>query len=147
MFFKKCCLKVGGKLKWFPRAITLTRNPVNTQELAKEIARMSTASPGDVHLVLRCLPTVMSYFMNAGRPVHIDGLGSFFFKLSCAGRGVDTPEEVSRKQIKAIRIQFLPERQRTYGNRVIRPMVQDVELFSLDGEIEEKQEETDGNEE
>ena len=147
MYFKKCCLKIGGKLKWFPRAITLSSTPVNTQELAERIAEMSTASPGDVHLVLRCLPTVMSDFMNAGRPVHIDGLGSFFFKLSCAGRGVDTPEEVSRKQIKAIRIQFLPERQRTYGNRVIRPMVQDVELFSLDGAIEEKQEETDGNEE
>ena len=147
MFFKKSCLKVGGKLKWFPRAITLTRNPVSTQELAKEIALMSTASPGDVHLVLRCLPTVMSRFMNDGRPVHIEGLGSFFFKLSCAGRGVDTPEEVSREQIKAIRVQFLPERQGTYGRKVIRPMVQDVRLISLDGEAEENREEKSGNEE
>lgn len=147
MFFKKCCLKVGGKLKWFPRAVTLTRHPVDTQELAESIAEMSTASPGDVHLVLRSLPKVMSDFMNAGRPVHIDGLGSFHFKLSCAGRGVDTPEEVSRKQIKSIRIQFLPERQGTYGHKVIRPMVKDVELIPLDGEIEENREETSGNEE
>ena len=69
------------------------------------------------------------------------------FSLSCAGRGVDTPEEVSRKQIKSIRIQFLPERQGTYGRKIIRPMVKDVELIPLDGEIEENREETSGNEE
>lgn len=132
MFFKKSKLKVNGKTKWFPRAVIVSKRPANSDELARRIAQMSTASPGDVHLVLRSLPGVMAQIMNEGRTVHIDGLGSFFFKLSCAGRGVDTPEEVSRKQIKDIRVQFLPERQRTGGKKFGKPLTQNVELVDWD---------------
>lgn len=132
MFFKKSKLKVNGKTKWFPRAVIVSKRPVDSDELARRIAQMSTASTGDVHLVLRSLPSVMAQIMNEGRTVHIDGLGSFFFKLSCAGRGVDTPEEVSRKQIKDIRVQFLPERQRIDGKRFGKPLTQDVELVDWD---------------
>ncbi|MDM8336735.1 HU family DNA-binding protein [Mediterranea massiliensis] len=132
MFFKKSKLKVNGKTKWFPRAVIVSKRPADSDELARRIAQMSTASTGDVHLVLRSLPSVMAQIMNEGRTVHIDGLGSFFFKLSCAGRGVDTPEEVSRKQIKDIRVQFLPERQRIDGKRFGKPLTQDVELEDWD---------------
>lgn len=132
MFFKKSKLKVNGKTKWFPRAVIVSKRPADSDELARRIAQMSTASTGDVHLVLRSLPSVMAQIMNEGRTVHIDGLGSFFFKLSCAGRGVDTPEEVSRKQIKDIRVQFLPERQRIEGKRFGKPLTQDVELEDWD---------------
>ena len=132
MFFKKSKLRVNGKTKWFPRAVIVSKRPADSDELARRIAQMSTASTGDVHLVLRSLPSVMAQIMNEGRTVHIDGLGSFFFKLSCAGRGVDTPEEVSRKQIKDIRVQFLPERQRIDGKRVGKPLTQDVELVDWD---------------
>lgn len=132
MFFKKSKLKVNGKTKWFPRAVIVSKRPVDSDELARRIAQMSTTSTGDVHLVLRSLPSVMAQIMNEGRTVHIDGLGSFFFKLSCAGRGVDTPEEVSRKQIKDIRAQFLPERQRIDGKRFGKPLTQDVELEDWD---------------
>lgn len=132
MFFKKSKLKVNGKTKWFPRAVIVSKRPADSDELARRIAQMSTASTGDVHLVLRSLPSVMAQIMNEGRTVHIDGLGSFFFKLSCAGRGVDTPEEVSRKQIKDIRVQFLPERQRIDGKKFGKPLTQDVELMDWD---------------
>lgn len=132
MFFKKSKLKVNGKTKWFPRAVIVSKRPADSDELARRIAQMSTASTGDVHLVLRSLSSVMAQIMNEGRTVHIDGLGSFFFKLSCAGRGVDTPEEVSRKQIKDIRVQFLPKRQRIDGKRFGKPLTQDVELVDWD---------------
>ena len=66
MFFKKCRLKVGNAFKWFPRAVTLSRYPATTKDVAARIARMSTASPGDVHLVLTCLSTVMAQFMDEG---------------------------------------------------------------------------------
>lgn len=134
MFFKKCRLKVGDKFKWFPRAMTFTRHPATTKDVAARIARMSTASPGDVHLVLTCLPTVMAQFMDEGRPVHIDGLGSFHFKLSCAGRGVDTAEEVSRQQIRSIRVQFLPERVGK-GKNLRRPLTEGISLISWEGEV------------
>ena len=135
MFFKKCRLKIGDKFKWFPRAVTFTRYPATTKDVAARIARMSTASPGDVHLVLTCLPTVME-----GRPVHIDGLGSFHFKLSCAGRGVDSPDEVDRKQIKAVRVQFLPERQGR-GKQMRRPLTEGITLTEWGNLQEMKKEE------
>lgn len=131
MFFKKAKLKVGDKLKWFPRAVTFSNQPATVKEVAARISHMSTASPGDVYLVLSCLPKVMAQIMDEGRPVHIEGLGSFFFKLSCAGRGVDTPEEVSRKQIKAVRVQFLPERTGR-GKDIRRPLTEGVTLVDWD---------------
>ena len=133
MYFKKSKLKVGGKTKWFPRAVNFTRNPATTKEVAARIARMSTASPGDVHLVLTCLPTVMAQFMDEGRPVHIDGLGSFHFKLSCAGRGVDSPDEAGRHQIKSVRVQFLPERQGR-GKHIRRPLTEGIRIEELAAE-------------
>ena len=136
MFFKKSKLKVNGKTKWFPRAVIVSKRPADLNELARRIAQMSTASTGDVHLVLRSLPSVMAQIMNEGRTVHIDGLGSFFFKLSCAGRGVDSPEEVDRKQIKSIRVQFLPERQGK-GKFMRRPMTEGVSLISWEGEVDD----------
>ena len=139
MFFKKSKLKIGDKIKWFPRAVNFSAHPATTKDVAKRIARMSTASEGDVHLVLTCLPVVMAQFMDEGRPVHIDGLGSFFFKLSCAGRGVDTPEEVDRKQIKAVRVQFLPERQGR-GKQMRRPLTEGITLVEW-GNLQEMKEE------
>lgn len=34
-----------------------------------------------------------------------------FYKLSCAGKGADTPEETGLDQISAIRVQFVSERE------------------------------------
>lgn len=130
MFFKKSKLKVGDKYKWFPRAVTFSSRPATTDDVAQRIAGMSTASPGDVLLVLECLPKVMAQFMDEGRPVHIDGLGSFYFKLSCAGRGADSPDEVSRQQIKAVRVQFLPERVGR-GRNMRRPLTEMATLTEL----------------
>nr|WP_302829481.1 HU family DNA-binding protein [uncultured Bacteroides sp.] len=109
MFYKKSRAKIGGKFKWFPRACVL-KHPVDTQELAEAISRKCTVTPADVHAVIRSLPEVMAFYMENGRSVHMDGLGSFFYKLSCAGQGVDTPEEVSAEQVQAVRVQFIPER-------------------------------------
>ena len=136
MFFKKGKQKIGGIVKWFPREVEFSRHPATIKDLAEEIAHMSTASPGDVYLVLACLPRVMAQFMSESRPVHIEGLGSFYFKLSCAGRGVDSPEEVDRKQIKSIRVQFLPERQGK-GKFMRRPMTEGVSLISWEGEVDD----------
>lgn len=129
MFYKKSRAKIGGKFKWFPRACVL-KHPVNTQELAEAISRQCTVTPADVHAVIRSLPEVMAFYMKNGRSVHMDGLGSFFYKLSCAGQGVDTPEEVSAEQVQAVRVQFIPERSRQPdGYR--RVLGEDVDLVEF----------------
>lgn len=130
MFWIKRKAKVGKSWKWFPFGITVGK-PVDTQKLAIAISRQCTVSPGDVHAVLRSLPTVMADFMESGRSVHMDGLGSFYYKLSCAGQGVDTPEEVSASQVKAIRVQFVPARQKIQG-KYQSALVGDVSLVDFD---------------
>lgn len=114
MFYKKSRAKIAGKFKWFPRACVL-KHPVDTQELAEAISCRCTVTPADVHAVIRSLPEVMAFYMESGRSVHMDGLGSFFYKLSCAGQGVDTPEEVSAEQVQAVRGAVHPRTQQATG--------------------------------
>lgn len=128
MFWIRRKAVIGKVTKWFPFARTVG-TPADTQEVGEAITQVCTASPADVHAVLRALPDVMARIMESGRSVHIDGLGSFYYKLSCAGRGVDTPEEVSEEQIKVIRVQFVPEREKLTGG-FKRPLVsQQIELI------------------
>lgn len=132
MFYKKSKAKIGKADKWFIRSAVIGK-PIDTQRLGEEVTKMCTASPADVHAVLRALPQVMAFFMENGHSVHFDGLGSFFYKLSCAGQGADTPEEAGLHQVKAIRVQFIPERRkRTSG--YTRPLVQNISLIELGGD-------------
>lgn len=85
MFYKKSRAKVGGKYKWFPRAC-VNKHTVNTQDLGEAISRKCTVTPADVHAVIRSLPEVMSFFMENGNSVHLDGLGSFYYKLELRGK-------------------------------------------------------------
>ncbi len=131
MFWIRRKAVIGKLTKWFPFAQTVGK-PADTQEVGEVISKMCTASPADVHAVLRALPDVMAHIMESGRSVHIDGLGSFYYKLSCAGRGVDTPEEVSEEQVKAIRVQFVPERTKRVGGDYKRSLVgARIELIEL----------------
>lgn len=129
MFWTKRKAKVGKTYKWYPCA-HIVGKPVDTQELGEAIARNCTASPADVHAVLRSLPEVMADFMENGRTIRMDGLGSFFYKLSCTGKGVDTPEEVSAEQVQSIRVQFIPSRKKTTEG-FVRSLVQRISLIEF----------------
>ncbi|MCI1647277.1 MAG: DNA-binding protein [Bacteroides sp.] len=143
MFYKKSRAKVGKAYKWFPRAYVL-RKPVDTQMLGEAISQRCTASPADVHAVLRALPEVMAGYMEAGRSIHMDGLGTFHYKLSCAGRGVDSPEEVSPQQVKSVRVQFIPSRKKGVSG-YLRSLVDHISFVEYkgkeDGESTQKTEE------
>ena len=140
MFFKKSRAKIGGKYKWFPRA-HVVGHPIGTDELARSIAQKCTVTPSDVYAVLHALPQEMAAFMESGHSVKLDGLGSFHYKLSCVGKGVDTPEEVSTKQIKSVRVQFIPARQKV-NRRYIRSLIEKITFINI-----ESGEESDPDEE
>ena len=65
---------------WYPRSVTVGK-PVETQELAKRLARESTVAPADVHAVFRALPEVMADFMKESRAIHIEGVGWFRYNI------------------------------------------------------------------
>lgn len=105
-FFKK--LQQPVNKKWYPRSI-LVGTPISTEEVSETLAAESTVSPADVLAVLRALSGVMGKYMAQGRSVRLDGIGTFYFTANAEGNGVATPEEVSVKQIKGVKVRFLPE--------------------------------------
>ena len=92
---------------WYPRSVTVGK-PVETQELAKRLARESTVAPADVHAVFR-----------------IEGVGWFRYNIVAAKKGVPTEEEVSSDQITELRIRFTPERTRNMSGGYDRAMIAD----------------------
>ena len=94
--------------KWHPHAITVGK-PVEMGELCDQISLISTVSRPDAKAALEALGMVMGSFMNSGRSVHVDGLGTFYYTCISNGQGVDTEKEVNASQITGTRVRFVPE--------------------------------------
>ena len=75
-YFKKSQKKVNGK--WYPQGVTIGK-PVQTKEVANRLADLSALSPGDCYSMLGNLGKVLGEFMNAGRTVKLDGVGTFYY--------------------------------------------------------------------
>ena len=61
---------------YYPRAIVQGK-PVETETIAKDLAKISTVSNSDVQAVLGDIAGVMHTRMSQGKSVHIKGLGYF----------------------------------------------------------------------
>jgi len=96
-----------GEKLWYPHLVKIG-GIVHTQDLAEEIAKMSSLTEGDVHNVVRNLLSCVSKHLKNSRSVQLDGLGTFTLKSQSAGNGVKTPEEVSPKQINYLKVHFTP---------------------------------------
>lgn len=112
-FYKK--QKLRGK--WYPRSSTA--GVMDTDDVAKRIASMSTVSPGDTYAVLLSLGPVLRELMSFGYSVKLKGVGTFYLTGGAAGQGVDTPDEVSGEQFTELRVRFIPEYHRNSLNRVL----------------------------
>ena len=120
-YYKKSQKKVNGK--WYPQGVTIGK-PVQTKEVANRLADLSALSPGDCYSMLGNLGKVLGEYMNAGRTVKLDGVGTFYYTPNTQGQVVDTPEEVSAKQSIGTRVRFIPEVARSVSGQVsIRSLV------------------------
>ena len=124
-FYKKAFNK--KEKVYYPHAI-VQGTPVETETIAKDLAKISTVSNSDVQAVLGDLAGVMHARMAAGKSVHIKGLG--YFRYSINSKGVKTLEEFDfQKQVQAIRVEFIPEREKSNsGNHYTRALVDSDEL-------------------
>ena len=110
-----------GKKLFYPR-VMLTGN-VGTDQIAREIAELSSLSTGDTKNVIDNLVTVMTQHLQASQSVTLEGLGSFRLTMNSAGRGVATAEEVNAAQAKLM-VRFLPAtRQNPDGTTATRSLV------------------------
>jgi predicted histone-like DNA-binding protein len=133
-YFKKKQMKSNGK--WYPVSVTIGR-PVGTDTVAKKLADLSSLSVGDVLSVLKLLGGVMGDYMNNGRSVKLDGVGTFYYTANAEGQGVDSPDKVGAQQITGTRVRFIPETTRDSSNKVTTRSLVSSDIFweLLDDEI------------
>lgn len=112
---------------YYPRAVVQGK-PVETETIAKDLAKISTVSNSDVQAVLGDIAGVMHTRMSQGKSVHIKGLG--YFRYTLESKGVETLDEFNfERQVKAVRVEFLPERERLSGSKsYTRALVDSDEL-------------------
>lgn len=119
---------------YYPRAIVQGK-PVETETIAKDLAKISTVSNSDVQAVLGDIAGVMHTRMAQGKSVHIKGLGYFRYVLDTVG--VKSLDDFDfQKQAKAVRIEFIPERTKLSGGTYTRVLVDsdDLEWIELSPE-------------
>ena len=106
---------------YYPQAIVQGK-PVETEVIAKDLARISTVSNSDVQAVLGDIATVMHARMAQGKSVHIKGLGHFRYVLDTKGVK-DLKDFNFEKQVQAVRIEFIPERRKLSNGTYTRALV------------------------
>ena len=116
-FWKKAFQKQQGV--YYPQAVG---KPVETETIAKDLAKISTVSNSDVQAVLGDIAGVMHTRMAQGKSVHIKGLGYFRYTLDTVGVK-DLADFDFDKQVKAVRVQFTPERERLSNKTYTRALV------------------------
>ncbi|MEG1564809.1 MAG: DNA-binding protein, partial [Bacteroides sp.] len=107
---------------YFPQTIVQGK-PVETETIAKDLAKISTVSNSDVQAVLGDIAGVMHTRMAQGKSVHIKGLGFFRYVLNTKGVK-DLKDFDFAKQVQAVHVQFVPERSKaTTGGGYTRALV------------------------
>ena len=123
-FWKKMFNKRQGV--YYPRAVVQGK-PVETETIAKDLAKISTVSNSDVQAVLGDIAGVMHTRMAQGKSVHITGLG--YFRYTPDTVGVDSLEAFDfEKQVKAVRVEFIPDRPRLANGTYTRALVDSDQL-------------------
>ncbi len=117
-FFKAVYKKLSQR--WHPQAVTVGK-PVEMAELCKQISLISTVSSVDTKATIEALGLVLGTFMNTGRTVHVEGLGTFYYTCVSNGKGVETADKVNANQITGTRVRFVPESTRQ-GTTVTRSL-------------------------
>lgn len=87
--FQSVLANKEGKKLFYPRVV-LTGN-VDTEQVAKEIAELSSLSTGDSKNVIDNLVTVMTRHLQSSESVTLDGLGTFRLTMKSTMNGVEDP--------------------------------------------------------
>lgn len=124
---------------YYPRAVVQGK-PVETETIAKDLAKISTVSNSDVQAVLGDIAGVMHTRMAQGKSVHIKGLGYFRYVLTT--KGVKDEKDFNfAKQVQAVRVEFIPERTKMAGGNYSRALVDsdDLEWIELPPDTKEEE--------
>lgn len=98
-------VKGGGTPRY--HAVASNRQLVGFRQLATRISQETTASSGDIMLVLCSLAELIPAMIKDGKSVRLDGIGIISGTLISEGK--DSPEEVTSRSIKGVKLHFLPD--------------------------------------
>lgn len=128
--FQSVLANKEGKKLFYPRVV-LTGN-VDTEQVAKEIAELSSLSTGDSKNVIDNLVTVMTRHLQSSESVTLDGLGTFRLTMKSTMNGVEDPQKVSATQA-SLQVRFLPASKRKLDGSVsTRSLVTGVKCVRFD---------------
>ena len=129
---------------YYPRAIVQGK-PVETETIAKDLAKISTVSNSDVQAVLGDIAGVMHTRMSQGKSVHIKGLGYFRYALYLL-LDINLDDFYFDKEAHAVRFVFFSDRTLLICGDYTRALVDSDELewIELSPETEDQDPAGDG---
>lgn len=142
-FYKVRKQKVNGL--YYPQSVVVGKQ-ISTKVLASLLADRSTVTLADTMAVLSELGTVMSIYMEQGRSVKLDGLGSFRYTINAHKQGVETPEKVNVSCIKDVRVRFIQESTRNPDRSVATRSMQPKAINWMLWGAEDEKANTEGDE-
>ena len=89
------------KERYYATTRALQKKPVNSVQIANQLAERSSLQNGDVLSALTQLSDIIAAHLKEGRTVSIDGLGNFY-----PSEAVDKPEECTANKVWVSRICF-----------------------------------------
>ena len=110
------------------------KSPFTTDDVAARLSKISTVSRGDTYAVLANLGDVLADMLSTGQSVRLMGIGTFYLTCQSVGQGVDMPEEVSPRQITAVKVGFSPEYKRGHNGQITEQtlIAEDLEWICLE---------------
>lgn len=119
-----------GKKLFHPQVVT-TGN-VCLDQLSREVAELSSLSPGDVKNTIDNLITVMTRHLQSSETVSLDGLGNFSLSMRSTGKGAETADEVNAQNCR-VKTNFRPSSTRNTDRTVAtRSLITGASFVKLD---------------
>ena len=117
--------KKGQPDKWYGK--TVKRQDVTLADIAKMISQSNSVTESDVYGVLKALIHEMTFFLQMGHTIKLDGFGNFH--LTIESETVDKKSEYRlTKHVKRVKCKFTPASHRITGRKLSYYFCEGVEL-------------------
>lgn len=128
--FKSTLRDKKGRQYYYPRVVSSSN--LSTQEIAEEMAQMSSLSTGDVKNLLDTLAQVVQRNLMKGHSVTLDGMGRFYASIKSRKGGAENPEDVMPTKAD-LTVRFSPFIKRAAGGGVAsRSMIKSIGFKRVD---------------